>query len=666
MTAPASLPVKLQPSNTRPIAYRILSKKHGLNIQTEALTVLTTAIGDKFGAEWRGPKAQNFIEEIAKTWKQQERGLFIDGPGLQQVIREISKDSSSSTAAPQPELAQRTDTLVDIEPVSTVKEVVLNWKDYFKFITPDDQPNFVFDRVRKQFSLKPAVGSKLRSSLESSTTYFSSRYHLLRDRISRDEAFQKQSFSSIAALHSNLTNKEPNADITLVKNLLGRDGQFFHLFGLLSKNINGNYVLEDSSDHIELNISQATREEMSFFSTGMFVNVAGVYSAFGGSLSNNADEISGVFYVSTISHPTAERRDVGLDHYGNLDFMGIHNESQKQSLGSGLVKIDRSLKKKLSALEKALTDHRLVFLGADCFLDDAKVMAGLKKFFSRLEDRLVEQQGTENQMTPLALILTGSFVSEPLTATNGPTSSISSSEEYKSHFDSFAELLSNFPMVIKTCKFVLIPGPNDPWQSTHSLGRSSVNSLPQMPIPKVFVTRLERLLPKEHFFLGWNPMRINYISQEIVLFRDDLMNKLKRNDIVFETDLEHERELVEKENLGENKNVENIVANGDGYVGPKTRQARQLVKTILDQGYLQPFLKDLRVVNPNYQHALRIEPLPTTLILMDSSYESFEVVYNGCRVVNIGSILSNKNSKKLNYAHYVPCAKSYEFKELFF
>lgn len=665
MSSPVSLPIKLLPSNTRPIAYRVLSKKHGLNIQTDALNVLTTTLGEKFGAEWRGPKAQQFIEEIAKVWKQQERGLFIDGEGLQQVIREMTKETVLQEA-PEPQKAQRSDTLVDAEPIPTVKDVVLNWTDYFRFITPDIQPNFVFDRVRKQFFLKPPAGPKIQNTLASSIAYFNSRYHIIRDRMSRDETYQKQSFSSIAALHSTLSKKEPTAEITLIKNLLGRDGQFFHLFGLLSKNINGNFTLEDSSDHIELNISQAAKEQISFFCPGMFVNLSGVYSAFGGSLNNNADEMSGVFYVSNVSHPTAERREVGLEHYGNIDFMGIHNESLKQTTGSGMVRIDKSLKKKLSALEKALVDHRLIFLGANCYLDDRKITSGLKKFFARLEEKLVEQQGTENQEQPLAIIMGGSFVSMPLTATNDTTLSITSSEEYKSNFDSFAELLGEFPMVVRTCKFVLVPGSNDPWQSSFSLGRSVVNSLPQGPIPKIFVTRLERLLPKGNLILGWNPMRINYISQEIVLFRDDLMNKLKRNNILFETDLEQERQLVEKENLQEEKQVGSIMASGEEYVSPKIKQARQLVKTILDQGSLQPFLKDLRIVNPAYLHVMRLEPLPTTLVMFDADFESFDVVYNGCRVVNISSVVNNKNSRKVNYAQYVPSAKRFDFKELFF
>ncbi|PVH17236.1 uncharacterized protein CXQ87_000120 [Candidozyma duobushaemuli] len=664
MSGPASLPVKLVPSNIRPIAYRILSKKHGLNIQTDALSVLTDVIGLRFGAEWRGPKAQQFMEEIAKSWKHQDRGLFIDGPGLQQVVNELSKEKS--VERDEPKLASRSDTLMDIDaPAPAKKEVVINWTDYFSFITPDEQPNFEFDRVRKQFTPKPPVGSKLQSSLKAATNYFNQRYHLLVDRLSRHENFQKQSFSSLAAINSTLNNSDVKYDITLIKNVLGRDGSKFILFGLLSKNMNDNYILEDSTDHIELDFTHTHATEGSFYTPGMFLIVEGIYSASGGSMSNDASVISGRFHVSNVSHPPAERRDTSLKSYGYLDFMGILGGVSRSNGAIG--KIDKPLRKKLSSLEKALGGHKLIFLGANCFLDDKKIMTGLKKYFTKLEALLIDQQGSDDSELPLAIVMTGSFCSQPLTAANGSSTLVSNSENYKSNFDDFAALLANFPVIIKTCKFVLVPGPNDPWQSSYSLGRGSLTSIPQKSIPKVFVTRLERLLPKGNLIFGGNPMRINYISQEIVLYRDDLMNKLKRNDIIFQDQLQQlEDEEAEKENLQEGLDVKKIVGDQGPYLSSKIKQARQLVKTILDQGNLQPFLKDLKIVDPNYSHALRIEPLPTSLVLFDTRFESFEVTYNGCKVVNIGSLISNKNSKRLNYAEYYPSHKSYSFREQYF
>lgn len=665
MSAPASLPVKITPSNIRPIAYRVLSKKHGLNIQTDALMVLTDAIASKFGAEWKGTKSQQFLEEIAKLWKQQDRGIFIDGPALSQVVKELSKDKDVARAGDsfiEPVKASKFDTISDAN-APIVNEVTdLEWRDYVKFVTPDVQPKFVFDRVRKQFSPQPMAKTKLSNTLRLSIEYYNQRYYLGMDRLSRDENFQKLTFSSIAGLST--TQSGTTSEITLIKNVLGRDGQKFTLFGLLSKNANGNYILEDSSDYIELNIKQARKTPGSFYSTGMLLILEGIYSASGGSMSNDANVISGCFHVSYLQHPQAERRDASLDAYGHLDFLGVHSDSSALARSSSVVKIDRPLRKRLTALEKSLVNHKFIVLGCNIFFDDFKVMAGLRKFFARMEETLEDQQD-QGELGHTAIVMSGSFVSIPLTLTNGSLSLILSSENYKSYFDNLAEMLSGFPLVVNKCKFVLIPGPNDPWQSTFSLGRSSLDALPQNSIPRVFTTRLERLLPKGNLIHGWNPMRVNYISQELVLFRDDIMNKFKRNDIVFQSDLDLENEAVKLENSGKDTQVENIISD-ELHLPSKIKMARQLVKTLLDQGDLQPMLKDLRVINTNYQHLIRIEPLPTTIMLFDSSFECFEVTYNGCKVANIGSLISNKNSKKLNYAEYSPASKKYHFRELFF
>lgn len=672
MSNSGSLPVRLQPSNLRPIAYRILSKKHGLNLQTDALGVLTNTISERFGAQWKGPPSQQFLEEIAKVWKQQDRGIFIDGSGLEIVIKELTSksngkksDASLDTLLGDKEGASkagRSDTLVD-ENGEENGEEKLRWQDFFRVLNPDEQPHYQFNRNRKQFGLLEN-GPGLPGYLGSNVGYFGVRYGLLLDRLSRNESFQKTSFASISKLHNKLgpaTN-----EITLIKNVLGRDGAKFILFGLLSKNINGEFVLEDSTDHIELNLLQTYKTEGSFYCPGMFVIVEGIYSAAGGTMSNNANVISGCFHVSVMGHPPAERRDVSMENYGNLDFLGLSNPDGKAGGGQALIKINRALKKKLTGLEKALTDHRIVFLGSNCFLDDLHTLTGLKKLFGKLENAILDANEEENdgQKEPLAIVMVGSFISRPLAATNSSVSAILNLENYKNNFDNLSDILAKFPALIRRTKFVLIPGPNDPWQSTHSLGGSSLNVFPQRAIPKVFASRLERLLPKGNLILGWNPVRMSYLYQEIVILKDELMNKFKRNDILFDHDLEQQRLEVEKERLQDGLEVASINTD-EMHLSNKVRQARKLVKTLLDQGGLQPFSKGLKMVDTKYEHALRIEPLPSVIVLNDANFENFEVLYNGCKVVNVSKLVKN-NSRKLNYMEYQPAYKRTEFKEVYF
>lgn len=671
MEASNSLPVKLQPSNLRPIAYRVLSKKYGLNIKTDALLLLTEVIGYKFGSDWKGSKTHKFLEDVAKIWKTEDRGLFIDGDGLKQVLKVV--ETSKNKIADK---AKRMDTLVDDvdmmnETDDKEEESVIQWVDYFRIINPPEQPNYKFDRHRKQFIIqdsKPRLSEKLGSNLKSSIEMFNDRYHLIMDRLSRNENFRKTSFSSISSITKSLQEKSISNEITLIANMLGRDGQKFILFGLLSKNPSGQFILEDCSEYVELNLSQTFKTEGSFYGVGMFVIVEGIYSASGGVNNKSSDYMGGCFYVSNIGHPPAEKRDISMDNYGNVDFLGINKEIDKSTGNEKILRMPKSLKKKLMSLEKTLLDHKIILLGSDCYLDDFKIVAGLKKFFKTLEIHLQdENESIIASPPPLAIIMTGSFSSKPLVPTSTSTSTISHSEEYKSNFDNLASILAEFPNIIRSCKFVLIPGKNDPWQSTYSLGSTQLNTIPGRPLPHLFVARLERLLPKGNLILAWNPTRINFLSQEIVIVKDEYINKFKRNDIVFANDLEVELQNLAKEiDINDDERVSNLInAKGPDHVPIKIKQARKIVKTLLDQGTLQPFLCNLKVVDSYYDYIIRLEPLPNVVILNDSKFENFEVTYNGCKVVNITK-LTNANSRKLNYLEFYPSRKYFDFKELYF
>lgn len=658
MENPRSLPVRLQPSNLRPIAYRTLSKKHGLNIQTDALKVLTDTVSYKFGSEWKGPQAQQFLEQIAKTWKQQDRGIFIDGNNLTLVIKEIlGKKESTPEAVKRLNGMDKESSEVTSVAKEETPESFTDWMTYFKIVNPDEQPQYKFNNHRKHFDLVFSKASKASHMLNMGKEYFLNRYFLINDRLSRNDHFQKPSFSSVTILDKKLKGEIPNSEITPIKNVLGRDGHKFILFGLLYKNPNDDYVLEDASDVIELDLSQALKTEGSFYSPGMFVIVEGIYYASGGTVSS-LNLIGGCFCVSNMAHPPAERREQSLENYGHLDFMGIISQNYPSDNGNQIVKVTKQLKKSLVQMEKSLDEHHFLILGCNCFLDNSKVLDGLTKFFRKLEGQLINEEITE----PLALVLIGSFVSTPLTPTSSSIASITNSEDYKSNFDNLSHILSEFPTIVNTVKLVLIPGINDPWQSTFSLGAYNVNTLPQKSLPRLFLNRLERLLPNGNLVNGWNPLRINYLSQEIVVFRDDMVNHLKRNEIILPSDIEKEVARVQSEMQSDGQIHAHEISTATLHIPPKIKQARKWVKTILDQGHLQPFMS--KSVDPNYSQSLRIEPLPTTLILCDSTFPTFEVTYNGCKVANVGDIMGSK--RKLNYTEYIPSSRSFHFREVYF
>jgi len=86
------LPIILPPATLRPIAFRIFTKKHSLTLSSSALQVLAAFIGRHCGTEWReSGLAEPVLEEIAKSWKDQNGTLIVDGEhkDLKEIIKSI-------------------------------------------------------------------------------------------------------------------------------------------------------------------------------------------------------------------------------------------------------------------------------------------------------------------------------------------------------------------------------------------------------------------------------------------------------------------------------------------------------------------------------------------------------------------------------------------------
>lgn len=75
------LPVQIELSHFRPIAFRIFTKKHNLTLKSDALAVLAEYIGRKCGSEWR-ILGEPLLDEIARAWARAEGILFLCLPFL--------------------------------------------------------------------------------------------------------------------------------------------------------------------------------------------------------------------------------------------------------------------------------------------------------------------------------------------------------------------------------------------------------------------------------------------------------------------------------------------------------------------------------------------------------------------------------------------------------
>ncbi|KAK7061812.1 DNA polymerase epsilon subunit [Favolaschia claudopus] len=229
-----------------------------------------------------------------------------------------------------------------------------------------------------------------------------------------------------------------------------------------------------------------------------------------------------------------------------------------------------------------LSDLNFFFL-SDVWLDNPRTLPALQKMFENC---------VENRFVPKLIVLCGNFTSKSISHGQGRDV-----QRYQENFDALADLIASYPMITRSTHFVFVPGPLD----------VAVNSiLPRRPLLSSFVGRLKARVPKVHF--ATNPCRIKFFDQEIVVLREDLMAKMLRNVVGVKPD-----------------------ARSDDL-------KKFLVQSILDQSHLCPLTVNIQATLSDYDHSLRLYPLPTAIVLADK-YDRYKVTYTGCHVFNPGSFV---------------------------
>ncbi|XP_045443450.1 DNA polymerase epsilon subunit 2 isoform X9 [Pipistrellus kuhlii] len=142
----------------------------------------------------------------------------------------------------------------------------------------------------------------------------------------------------------------------------------------------------------------------------------------------------------------------------------------------------------------------------------------------------------------------------------------------------------------ESSRFVFVPGPEDP-------GFGSI--LPRPPLAESITNEFRQRVPFSVFTT--NPCRIQYCTQEIIVFREDLVNKMCRNCVRFPSS---------------NLDIPN-----------------HFVKTILSQGHLTPLPLYVCPVYWAYDYALRVYPLPDVLVIADK-YDPFTLTNTECLCIN--------------------------------
>jgi len=104
------LPILLPPATLRPLAFRTFTKKHSLTLTSSALQVLATFIGRHCGTGWREEGlAERVLEEVAKSWKNRNGGVIVEGEGndLKDILRNLEGSMSGGRIVTAKELSRQ-------------------------------------------------------------------------------------------------------------------------------------------------------------------------------------------------------------------------------------------------------------------------------------------------------------------------------------------------------------------------------------------------------------------------------------------------------------------------------------------------------------------------------------------------------------------------------
>jgi DNA polymerase epsilon subunit 2 len=486
------------------------------------------------------------------------------------------------------------------------------------------------------------------------TELFRQRYHIVHQRILRNEGFQQQPMTGTTRQTNAFDGSAVNK-ITPINNLLGRNDSSHLLLGLLMVLPTGSLALSDLTGSIELDIQHARPfpdASSTYFCPGMIVLVDGVYVEDGsgasesslGTMGGIGATIGGKFLASLIAHPPCEKRSTTLGiqedaaavgaAFGWTDFLGLGSD---KAIGPRM----RSLQSRIFAPEAPHEGNTKIVVAAEVNLDQPTVLAAVRTLFAHYASRPAAQ-------IPLGIVLMGNFISQPaLTAVNG-----SSSIEYKECFNNLAGVISDFPTVLSRTTLVLVPGDQDAWSSAFSAG--SATPLPHKSVPELFTTRIRRVVAEANREVRgrqkngkegevvWtsNPSRLTWFgcAGEMVLFRDDISGRFRRSAIRFPKQEDEEDEDTRMDDAEQ--------------ADPDTLAARRLTKTICDQAHLAPFPLSTRPVLWDYGSTLHLYPLPSALVIADPDAPAFSLKYMGSCVMNPGRLVEGRRGDRVNWLEY--------------
>lgn len=287
------------------------------------------------------------------------------------------------------------------------------------------------------------------------------------------------------------------------------------------------------------------------------------------------------YCVTRMALPPAEPRIQTIRTFPNIDFFGDGADTEPST---------RSRIQLAEARLKSQNIRNFILVLADLWLDDPVVCKNLQTTL------LGVQQMISPSHQLIAVVCMGNFLSPK---------SRGDLEQFGTSFTRLGEIF--FPRGSRSalppgCQLIFVPGPADPSPAPDCLPRPRLMT----PVQEAFFSAASATSQRDRVHFVSNPCRLRYLSKEIVVFREDVSSRMRRHSVV-----------SPPSHAAEN------------FVG-------LLVRTLLDQSHLCPLPLPLQPALWDFDHALRLYPLPDALILGES-FAKYAFSHESCNVFNSGS-----------------------------
>eukprot|EP00039_Didymoeca_costata_P006425 m.90038 g.90038 ORF g.90038 m.90038 type:complete len:564 (-) comp13254_c0_seq2:1623-3314(-) len=449
-----------------------------------------------------------------------------------------------------------------------MEKVLAKWKDstdstasdlditrVMQVVSAFKVPKFAFRNDRKQFvqltQTKHAHAARATSKAQS----FRDRVALLTQRTLRDPLFAPTVEGVQRTSQYSLTPL--SALLGIRSNESEDDDEPLVVLGMITQLEEGSFYLEGLDGKVPLDVKGANFA-MGLFTEHCIVICEGRYQ----------DE---TFYATNVGFPPPEPRSETLRYHASQNFFGgTPTPAERMDI---ITEFETSNK------------GAMFICFSDVWLDKPLVLSKLRRVF----------EGFNGMGSNLVFVFMGNFLSEPRNA--------NSHRVLTDCLNSFCDLILEFEDIQKNANFIFIPGTKD-------VGGSNI--LPRRPIPGYCSEKIRSKVPHCHFTT--NPCRVRYCTQDLVFFREDLVNKMKRNCITPPSGrIDDEGAMDASSNL---------------------------VKTVVDQAHLCPLPPHVSPVYWEHDHAMLLYPPPDVLVLGDK-FDAYNLTYEECLAFNPGSFYSS-------------------------